>query len=165
MKKYLYIALTAILSVVMTGCGLFGSNDPKDAVKIDPLLLPGRWEAPSQAKGAAEGAKLIFVFQSEACEVSGTNYGKWGYQLEQGDNEPEDWVAAEEQLLDQSAEGDYHKNGWFGWQVLKDGEIQFFHTTSVGDAVTPYTATVKAFSSKEMTLIDAGKTYTFTKVK
>jgi len=163
-RKFLHLALLTLLSTVMTGCWF--TPDPTDtSVKIDSKLLPGRWEAPSQVSGAPDSAKLIFVFFSEECEVGGTVYGQWGWQLDQGDNEPEDWEAAEQQISDTSAEGDYHKNGWFGWQVEKDGEIQSFHTTSVGDAVTPYTWKVKAFSSSSMTLVDAGKTYTFTKVK
>lgn len=164
MKKILNAALLALVSVVMTGCFFGGNDTPKDAVKIDKQLLPGRWEAPSQVSGAAEGAKLVYVFLKDECEVGGVVYGKWGYQLDQGDNEPEDWAAAEAEMLDESAEGNYHRNGWFGYDVEKDGEIQFFHTTSVGDAVTPYTATVKAFSSSSMTMVDAGKTYVFTKV-
>lgn len=161
MKKQLF--LLPLLAVLLTGCWVDpNANDSK--VKINPLLLPGRWEAPSQIKGAAEGAKLIFVFQTEVCEVSGTTYGKWGYQLDQGDNEPEDWAAAEEDLMDPSSEGAYHRNGWFGWEVVKNGEIQLYNTTSVGGAVVPYQLRVKAFSSQEMTVIDANKTYVLKKV-
>lgn len=162
-QKKIRIALVALVATVFTSCGLLGGGD--EGVEINPQLLPGRWEAPSQARNATADAKLVFVFQKDECTVGDVVYGKWGYQLDQGDNEPEDWEAAEAQLLDQSAEGDYHKNGWFGYDVEKKGEIQFFHMTSVGDAVTPYTAKVTAFSSESMTLIDAGKTYIFKKVK
>lgn len=149
------------MAVLMTGCGLFGE---KEKVKVDPLLLVGRWEAPSQAKGAPQGAKLVFVFSTEECVVSGDTYGKWGYQFDQGDFDKEDWPYIEPQLLNQDPEGDYHKNGWFGWEA-KGGNIQLWNTTSVGDAVVPYTCEVKAFSSAEMTMVDAGKTYVFKKVK
>lgn len=151
------------VTVSMTSC--FFTPDEDSKVNVDPALLPGRWEAPSQLLGADAGAQLIFVFQTGTCVVGDMNYGKWGYQLDQGDYEKADWAAAEEQLLSTSAEGDYHKNGWFGWSVENTGEIQLYNTTSVGDAVVPYALRVKAFSSQEMTVIDAGKTYVLKKVK
>lgn len=162
MTRLFKLFLVAALAVMMTACGLFGGGEKK--VEVDPLLLVGRWEAPSQARGAAEDAKLVFVFSADGCVVAGDNYGKWGYQFDQGDFDKEEWSYIEPQLLSQDPEGDYHKNGWFGWET-RPGEIQLWNTTSVGNAVVPYTCEVKAFSSTSMTMVDAGKTYVFKKVK
>ena len=163
-RQYYLFPILAAVAVLFTGCFIDPDNTGTK-VKVDPLLLPGRWEAPSQIAGADANAKLVYVFLKETCTVSNNTYGKWGYQLDQGDYEPADWELAEEQLLNQSAEGDYHKNGWFGWAIENDGEIQLYNTTSVGDAVVPYALRVKAFSSTEMTVIDAGRTYVFRKVQ
>lgn len=165
MKRQLFlIPILAAVAVLFTGC-FFNPDENGSKIKVDPALLPGRWEAPSQIAGADANAKLVYVFLKEACNVSNNTYGKWGYQFDQGDYESADWEQAEEHLLNQSAEGDYHKNGWFGWAIENDGEIQLYNTTSVGDAVVPYALRVKAFSSTEMTVIDAGKTYVFQKVQ
>ena len=165
MKRQLFlIPILIAVAVLFTGC-FFNPDENGSKIKVDPALLPGRWEAPSQIAGADANAKLVYVFLKEACTVSNNTYGKWGYQLDQGDYESADWGLAEEQLLNQSAEGDYHKNGWFGWAIENDGEIQLYNTTLVGYAVVPYALRVKAFSSTEMTVIDAGKTYVFQKVQ
>ena len=165
MKRQLFlIPILIAVAVLFTGC-FFNPDENGSKLKVDPALLPGRWEAPSQIAGADANAKLVYVFLKEACTASNNTYRKWGYPPDQGDYESADWEQAEEQLRNQSAEGDYHKNGWFGWAIENDGEIQLYNTTSVGDAVVPYALRVKAFSSTEMTVIDAGKTYVFQKVQ
>lgn len=168
MKKFGFGLAVALFSLLMTSCDLFGG---KDKVKIDPEQLVGRWEAPSQAKNALEGAKLVFVFQADSCIVDGGEYGCWGYQIDLGDEEAEEgltneevFAQAERYMFDDSEEGTYHRNGWFGWMVDNNSTIRLWNMTSVGSAKTPVANDVTSFSPSKMTMIDGGKTYTFTKV-
>lgn len=149
MRKYLFAALMTVAAICMTGC--------KSEVTIDEGALIGRWEAPSQVKGAKEGDKLVFVFQSKPCTMEDyTMGGNWGYQFDEGADVQESDVLAHEAKHDDQS--------WFGYTIGK-GEINIFSSSAFGryEGYTQ-TNTVTAFSSTEMTMVDAGKTYTFKKV-
>lgn len=147
MKKFWYILPVLACMLVLASC-------EKKKVDIDPALLIGRWAAPSSYDSSK---RLVFVFQNEDCIVDGQNYGHWGYQFDEGGG------VYEEDVTDQGPDGQYHKNGWFGWTAGK-GEIKFVHMTTVGKAKTPVTNAVSAFDGQTMTMTDAGITYTFKKM-
>lgn len=170
MKKVYFGLMIVALSAVLASC------EPVPTVVVKPDLLVGRWEAPSQAKDALEGANLVFVFQEDSCIVDGVPYGRWGYQIDLGDEERDEvddagisndsiFRRAEEYMFDESDEGTFHRNGWFGWEVVGDAEIRLINMTSVGSAKVPVTNTVTFFSASSMTMVDGFKTYHFKKVK
>lgn len=153
MKKFWYILPIFIGALMMTSC--------EKQVEIDPALLVGRWAAPSSYDSSK---RLVFVFQNADCTVDGTRCGRWGYQFDEGDG------VYEEDLLDQSPEGQYHKNGWFGWTAATS-KINLIHMTSIGKpetggsgavVITPNKVT--AFDGRTMTMVDEGRTYIFKKV-
>lgn len=147
MKKFWYILPVLACMLVLASC-------EKKKVDIDPAQLIGHWAAPSSYNPSKN---LVFVFLNEPCEVDGVTYGRWGYQYDEGDDEHES------DLLDKGPDGQYHKNGWFGW-VAGKGEIKFTHMTTVGKAKTPVTNAVSAFDGQTMTMTDEGRTYTFKKI-
>lgn len=160
MKKQIYWLAFALMALVLAGC------EGNKKVEIDERLLPGRWEAPSQSTMSGEAdAKLLLVFQEESCVLDGEDCGKWGYQIDFGDSDREDWDELEKIILTpQEREGDYHGNGWFGWKA-QPGEIRTTQTMTGKTAVVPKTWEITAFSSSQMTLKENGKTYLFVKVK
>lgn len=138
MKKYIYMALVAILAVSLTSC--------EKKVEIDPTLLVGTWTAPS-VNGPGN---LVFCFQNESCVMTdGKNYGKWGYQYDEGDDvHYEDLVT--------------HKHGWFGYTV-GDGVINIHSTNDQGGYMNTAVNKVTSFDGKTMVMVDEGISYTFKK--
>ena len=134
----------------------------------------GRWEAPSQdvmEDCEIENPKIVFVFTHETCtvvtdsvdsdgdgifELVEVNYGKWGYTYDEGNNVTED------ELMDRSAEGAYHRNGWFGWSI-SGKTIDTNQLTSVGNAVTPKAYTIVSINNGIMVMKEGLITHTLTK--
>lgn len=148
MKKLLYMLPILIGAMMMVSC--------EKQVEIDPALLVGRWAAPSSYNSSKN---LVFVFLDEACVIGGKNYGKWGYQFDEGNEVSESDVKA-----------DYHKNGWFGW-TAGTSKISLIHMTSMEVPETDETGAliytpnkVTAFDGQTMTMVDEGITYKFKKI-
>lgn len=154
MRRYLYLILP-VVAVLMSGCSIFGGGDD-DTLKESDVI--GRWWAQSQMPDAHEGDSIVFAFLNEPCEKGGTSYGKWGYTYDEGD----DVHFAD--LMNQEEDGDYHGNGWFGWEL--DGKtIQTYQTFSSSDAVTPYQYKVSSVSGSQMVLTEGKRTYTLTRIQ
>ena len=145
MKRTLWLLLPlVVLTLVVAGC------EKKKKVEVAEAELIGRWEAPSQQPGARDGDKLIFVFQDEPCQ----EYGKWGYQVDEGDEVEENDVLGES----------YHGNGWFGWRISDGYRIILINTSEMEtENIYPSVVEILDFSGNTMKITDDGRTYTMTK--
>lgn len=140
MKKYIYLAFVAIAACCLTGC--------QPTVEINPAQLVGTWKAPS-VNGPGN---LVFCFQNDDCVMKdGKNYGKWGYQYDEGDD------VHYEDL-------DFHKHGWFGYTIGK-GVINIHSTNDQGGYMNTAVNKVTSFDGKTMVMVDEGISYTFKKQK
>ena len=145
MKRTLWFLLPlVVLALVIAGC------EKKKKVEVAEAELIGRWVAPSQQPSAREGDSLIFVFQDEPCQT----YGKWGYQVDEGDEVEEHDVLTES----------FHGNGWFGWRVSDGYRIILINTSDMQtENIYPYVVEILDFSGNTMKITDDGRTYTMTK--
>lgn len=145
MKRTLWLLLPfVVLALVIAGC------EKKKKVEVAEAELIGRWEAPSQQPGAQAGDKLIFVFQNEPCQ----DYGKWGYQVDEGDEVEEHDVLTES----------FHGNGWFGWRVSDGYRIILINTSDMQtENIYPYVVEILEFRGNTMKISEDGRTYTMTK--
>ena len=145
MKRTLWFLLPlVVLALVIAGC------EKKKKVEVSEAELIGRWVAPSQQPSAREGDSLIFVFQDEPCQT----YGKWGYQVDEGDEVEEHDVLTES----------FHGNGWFGWRVSDGYRIILINTSDMQtENIYPYVVEILDFSGNTMKITDDGRTYTMTK--
>ena len=147
MKRTLWLLLPlVVLALVIAGC------EKKKKVEVAEAELIGRWEAPSQQPGAQAGDKLIFVFQEEPCQ----DYGKWGYQVDEGDEVEENDVLFEYK----------HGNGWFGWRISDGYRIILINASEMEtetEIIYPYVVEILDFSGNTMKITDDGRTYTMTK--
>lgn len=147
MKRTLWLLLPlVVLALVIAGC------EKKKKVEVAETELIGRWVAPSQQPGAREGDSLIFVFQDEPCQT----YGKWGYQVDEGDDVEEHDVLTES----------FHGNGWFGWRVSDGYRIILINASEMEtetEIIYPYVVEILDFSGNTMKITDDGRTYTMTK--
>ena len=161
-----------VFLLCIISCVLFGCNLSTESYTESDII--GRWEAPSQdimEDVTIENPKIVFVFTREACNVPTdsvdndndgvyepveVNYGKWGYTYDEGNNVTED------DLMDRSAEGAYHRNGWFGWS-LSGKTIDTYQLTSVGNAVTPKAYTIVSINNGTMGMKEGLTTHTLTR--
>ena len=151
MKK---IGKLLALVLLLASCSL-------GTVQYSEFDIIGRWEAPSKNNDSdIANPKIVFVFSNETCIVVTdssysdkdgsfkpieTNYGKWGYTFDEGEDVTED------DLLNTDADGSYHKNGWFGW-TLDGKNIVTYQLTSVGNAVVPETYIIQSLTGNTMVL-------------
>lgn len=167
LRAHIPALLIALLCTLLSGCSF-------DTTTYTESDIIGRWEAPSQdvmEECTISDPKIVFVFTREACNVVTdsvdsdedgvfepieVNYGKWGYTYDEGNN------VTEGDLMDSSAEGSYHRNGWFGWS-LSGKTIDTNQLTSVGNAVTPKAYTIVSINNGTMVMKEGLTTHTLTR--
>ncbi|MCQ2334989.1 MAG: hypothetical protein MJZ89_04005 [Paludibacteraceae bacterium] len=154
MKRLTPLFLPVLVAATLTCCGPIPEG-PTDGYKDQQLI--GRWKAPSQAAEAKDGDSIVFVFQAESCQRPSGNYGRWGYSYDEGED------VHESDLLNQEEDGDYHGNGWFGWQI--DGtDIQSYQMFTISsERVSPYRYSITKLTSDSLVLKEGKHTHRLVK--
>jgi len=141
MKKFYYLALAAIVSVVMTSCG--GTTSTNNEPKFSLSNLQALWQ---------ENNTEHFVrFTTEQSDEAGYLYGReW--------DEAED--VTEEDLKP-------YGNGWFKYKFETKGDLHEIHLMDNDGAVIPKEYIVSILTNTELSYYEKDRTsskYNFTKV-
>ena len=142
MKKFYYLAIVALVAIVLNSCGLLGgggNNDPQ----YKQSDLYGLWE---------ENKTQHYVrFTEEKSDEEGFLYGReW--------DEAEDVM--EEDLLP-------YGNGWFKYELKTSGTLTEIHLMDNGGAEIPKVYVVSKLTSSELSYYEKDRTsnkFNFTKV-
>ena len=138
MKRILYFA--AIMGLIICVLGSCKQEEPKVCTAEE---LIGRWEGTNTTPGNH------FVFEAETAEG---DY-RWGKQWDENEG-----------MTEEDVNQDYHKSGWFQWQLITDDSgkkakqrLRMRHMTSMGTAEAAIDQEVYVFTEEALEINDAGK--------
>jgi len=154
MKKVLVFVAVLALIAGFTSCKKteYSSGD-----------LIGRWQAPSDSKPNDAFQYRVFLADKDADGMY------FGYEWDMGDHEGwdnskgtyEDFL-----LTPKEKNGEFHGNGWYKWELQKDGKLTIYNAMSQGWGTIPKIYNVTVLTGTDLSMKDEfDKVFSFKKVQ